>query len=41
MGTDIRFVQDLLGHKNEKPTMIYTQLTDNAKRKNQSPLDSL
>ncbi len=40
-GTDIRFVQELLGHKNIKTTMIYTQLTDQTKRKIKSPLDNL
>ena len=40
-GVDIRFVQDLLGHNNIKTTMVYTGLTDAAKRKIVSPLDNL
>lgn len=40
-GTDIRFVQELLGHNNIKTTMIYTALTDLSKRKIKSPLDNL
>lgn len=40
-GTDIRFVQELLGHKDIKTTMIYTNLTDQTKRKIKSPLDTL
>ncbi len=39
-GTDIRFVQDLLGHNSIKTTMIYTNITDQAKRKIKSPLDN-
>jgi integrase/recombinase XerD len=40
-GTDMRFVQDLLGHQNIKTTMIYTHLTDSSKRQIKSPLDNL
>jgi len=40
-GTDVRFVQELLGHNHIKTTMIYTNLTDAAKRKIKSPLDNL
>ncbi len=40
-GTDIRFVQELLGHNNIKTTMSYTHLTDSRKRKIKSPLDTL
>lgn len=40
-GTDIRFVQDLLGYQSVKTTMRYTALTDATKRKIKSPLDHL
>lgn len=40
-GTDIRFVQELLGHQSVKTTMLYTALTDATKRKIKSPLDNL
>jgi len=40
-GTDIRFIQELLGHKDIKTTLIYTQVSDNSIRKIKSPLDSL
>ena len=40
-GTDVRFVQELLGHNNIKTTMIYTNLSDHFIRKIKSPLDRL
>ena len=40
-GTDIRFIQDLLGHSDIKTTFIYTHVTDKSLRKIISPLDHL
>lgn len=40
-GTDIRFIQELLGHKDIKTTLLYTHVSDKSIRKIISPLDSL
>ncbi len=40
-GTDLRYIQKLLGHSSTKTTEIYTQVTLNCIRKIQSPLDDL
>lgn len=40
-GTDIRFIQELLGHNDIKTTLIYTQVSNNSIRKIKSPLDNL
>jgi site-specific recombinase XerD len=40
-GTDIRYIQKLLGHSSIKTTMIYTHITPKAEKKIVSPLDSL
>lgn len=40
-GTDIRYIQQFLGHSNIKTTAIYTHLTKTAVDKIQSPLDRL
>jgi len=40
-GTDIRYIQQFLGHSSIKTTTIYTHLTKNAVDKIESPLDKL
>jgi len=40
-GTDVRYVQELLGHSSLKTTQIYTQISDASLRKITSPMDRI
>lgn len=40
-GTDVRFVQELLGHNDIKTTLRYTQVSEKSLKNIKSPLDKL
>jgi len=40
-GTDLRYIQTLLGHQSSKTTEIYTHITTKGMEKVKSPLDTL
>ena len=40
-GTDLRYIQELLGHRNSKTTEIYTHVTEKSLQKISSPFDDL
>ena len=40
-GTDIRYIQELLGHSSPKTTMIYTHVTEPSLKKIKNPFDDL
>jgi len=40
-GTDLRYIQELLGHSSSRTTEIYTHVTDNSLKKIKSPFDDL
>lgn len=41
LGTDLRYIQELLGHKSSKTTEIYTHVTTQSIQKIRSPFDDL
>ena len=40
-GTNLRYIQELLGHQNSKTTEIYTHVTEKSVMNIQSPLDKI